>query len=64
MSRSASKRSERTMRAARLAMRVRKPACSRYAAIVEKPTGYMSKTGVEGTRSLMGPHSVARRRKS
>jgi hypothetical protein len=32
--------------------------------MVEKPTGYISKTGSDGTRSLVGPHNVGRFRKS
>ena len=61
---SGSKRRERTIRAAKFAMRTWNPARCTWAIIVAKPTGYISKTGVEGTRSEIGPQSVARCRKS
>ena len=44
-----------SIRTARFTMRTRRPLRSRYSAIVVKPMGYISNTGVEGTRSLTGP---------
>ena len=40
---------------ARLMIRTRKPASCNAVAMVVNPIGYISKTGVEGTRSLTGP---------
>lgn len=55
---SGSNRSEASILVAMFAIRTEYPLDSRCDAIVVKPIGYISKTGVDGIRSLTGPKSM------
>src|SRR5512137_2140357 len=61
---SGSKRLLLSIRTARLTIRTRSPWRSKYSAMVVRPIGYISKTGVLGTRSLTGPYRIDSFRKS
>ena len=61
---SGSKRGSRSILTARLRILVRYPCRSRYSAMVVSPTGYISNTVVEGTKSLTGPYRMVFSRKS
>ena len=45
-------------------MRTVRPWRSMYSAMVVKPSGYISKMGVDGTMSETGPNMIERSRKS
>ena len=64
MNRSTSYRSFLSILSAIFTILTRRPFRSRYSEILAKPTGYISKIGVEGITSLIGPNVMRRFLKS